>query len=129
MIDYQHYPIRSAAILTGSYVAGTELGPTNGRPSNHNQLVIYADFTIGSLTTCEIKVEFSHDGTNWYQDTTLGSLSGANVPASASVFQLSADGAYRFALPIADNYIKISAIGTGTATGSSLEINASLATV
>ena len=102
-VDYQHYPIRSAAILTTSYVAGTDLGPTNGRPSKNNQLIIYADFTIGSLTTAEIKVEFSHDGTNWYQDTTLGSLSGADVPATASVFQLSATGAYRFAIPIADN--------------------------
>ncbi len=128
-IDYNYYPIRSAAILTTSYVAGAELTITNGRPANHNQLVVYVAFTKGSLTTAEVKVEYSNDGVTYYQDTTLGALSGANVPATASVFQLSADGNYRIALPIADAFIKISAKGTGTTTGSSMTIDAALATV
>lgn len=54
-IDYQKKAVRSSLILTTSYVAGTILENIN----DQNQLIILADFTIGSLTTAEIKVEFA----------------------------------------------------------------------
>lgn len=55
MRDFTTQSVRSLAILTGSYVAGTVLENV----SRQNQLVLECDFTIGSLTNCEIKVEFS----------------------------------------------------------------------
>ena len=65
--------LRSSAVLTGSYIATTVLGPqggsTNIDPAENNQLVLYIAFTIGSLTSAELKVEFSHDGTTYYQET------------------------------------------------------------
>jgi len=57
--------IRASAILTNSYVAGTTINNAN----HEDQLIIYVDFTIGSLTSAELKVEFSDDDITYYQET------------------------------------------------------------
>jgi hypothetical protein len=126
MLPYAYKIIRAAAILTTSYVAGTVWGPsdTSGdRPHEMNQLIVYIDFTIGSLTDAQVKVEFSHDGTTYYQET-FSSISTTTSTESLGVHKFTATGKYRLAIPIKDNYIKISAIGTGTTTSSSMAINA-----
>jgi len=117
--DYKFYNVRAAAILTGSYVAGTVIEETH----NLNQLIIYADFTVGELTDCDIKVEFSPDNNSFYQDSSEAIASGEST-VSAKHYTLSATGKYRLALPIKDRYIKISATGNGTVTSSSLTIDA-----
>lgn len=114
--------VRAAAVLTNSYVAGTVLSECSG----YNQLMVLASFTIGSLTDCQIKIEFSNDGTTYYQETFDSISSGTNTE-SLGVRKLTATGNYRFAVPVRDRYIKISAIGTGTVTSSSLAITAILA--
>lgn len=120
--DYYEKSIRSAAILTTSYVAGNVIGTSAGEDTYLlNQLVLYVDFTIGSLTTAEIKIEFSKDNTNWYQSTSTSFSSGTGA-TSLGLYQLSATGKYRIALPTMDRYIRISAKGTGTVTGSSMAI-------
>jgi len=119
--------IRSAAILTNAYVAGTVIG-TNEGPSTYNQLIVYIDFTIGSLTDAQVKIEFSHDGTTYYQET-FDSISSTTNTESLGVHKFAGTGKYRLAIPIKDNYIKISAIGTGTVTSSSMTIDAILGTV
>lgn len=131
MQDYAPQTIRDAAILTGSHVAGTVLGPLSGaglNPALANQLQLLVDFTIGNLTTGEVKVEFSHDGTNYFQDTFL-SISGATATASAGVYQFASTGKYILNIPIKCAYIKVSAKGNGTATSSSMSILALLGTV
>lgn len=112
--------IRDAAILTGSYVAATTLEDVHA----YNQLILYVDFTIGSLTTAEIKVEFSADNTNFYHEAVEGSPSSGVAGVDPYVRQLSATGAFRLAIPIKDRYVKVSAKGTGTATSSSMTIKA-----
>lgn len=126
--SYNIYPIRASAVLTNGYVAGTVLGPTNGNVSKNSQLIIYAGFTIGSLTDTIIKVEFSHDGTTYYQETFDGSPSSGVITEALGTRKLTATGNYRISIPIKDNYIKISAIGTGTVTDSLLVLNAVLGT-
>lgn len=122
------FDVRAAAALTNAYVEGTVLSPFNGSPARRSQLVILADFTIGSLTDCQIKVEFSSDGSTYYQET-FSSISGGTDTLSAGVRKLTASGKYRIAIPIKDSYIKISAIGTGTVGGSSLAIKAAVGTL
>lgn len=134
--NYKIHSVRPAAILTTGYIAGTVLGPvetTSGMPAAHpsryNQLNLLASFTIGSLTDAQIKIEFSHDGVTYYQETADSAPSTGVVTESVIVRKLTATGNYRITLPIKDNYIKISAIGTGTVTSSSLKIDAVLGTV
>jgi len=119
--------VRTAAILTNSYVAGTVLSYNNVNPALRNQLNILVDFTIGSLTSGSIKVEYSHDGSTYFQETFL-SISGGTATASLGVYTFTGTGAYIISVPIKANYIKISAIGTGTVTNSSMTVNAVVGT-
>jgi hypothetical protein len=122
--DYTVKTIRTAAILTTSYVAGTVLGPTELVEAN-NQLNLYIAFTIGSLTDAQVKIEFSDDNTTWYQETAASYSTGVFTDAVA-VHKYTASGNYRISIPIKDRYVKISSIGTGTVTSSSLGIKAVL---
>lgn len=117
--------VRAAAVLTGSYVAGTVISDQN-YTITANQLQVYINFTLGSLTDCQIKIEFSSDGTNYYQETFDSISSGTNTH-SLGVHKFTATGSYRLSIPVRDRHIKISAIGTGVVTGSSLQVDAILA--
>lgn len=128
MQDYKVEDVRASAVLTGSYVAGTVLNYTNVNPALHNQLNLLVSFTIGSLTTCEIKIEYSHDGSNYYQET-FEAISGGTSSMSLGAYQLSATGNYVISVPIKSSYIKVSAKGTGTVTNSLLAIQAVVGTV
>lgn len=129
--NYNYFNIRSAAILTNSFVAGTIMGGRSdagyvmANPSNYNQMVVYIDFTIGSLTDGQIKIEYSHDNTNYFQES-FSAISGGTDTVSAGVHKFTATGKYTIAVPVNAQYIKISAIGTGTVTSSTMTINAVL---
>ncbi len=116
-------PVRTAAILTNAYVAGTVLDTYL-----QNQLVLLINFTKGSLTSAEIKLEFSYDGTNYFQETSR-SISAGTSTESPLVHSYAASNAYVLDIPIMYHYVKVSAIGTGTVTGSSLTIGALVGTV
>lgn len=109
--------IRSAAILTNSYVAGTDITDLQ----LFNQIVLYVDFTLGSLTTAEIKVEFSANGTDFYQETFQAVTAGTAVE-TVGEHQVNATGAFRLLIPVKDKIMRVSAKGTGTVTGSSMTI-------
>ncbi len=126
-LSYAFRAVRASTVLTGSYVAGTVLGPLGkGQrtdPVDNNQLNLYVSFTIGSLTSAEIKVEFSDDGTTYYQETASAISSGTSTD-SVLAHTVTATGNYRIPIAIADRYIKVSAKGTGTVTNSLLQIDA-----
>jgi hypothetical protein len=129
--DYILRPIRSAAILTNAYVAGTTLGAetttTLSQPNEYNQLVLLISLTKGSLTSAEVKVEFSPDNTTYYQETAEKVDTATGIATDAVIeHQFTATGNYRLAIPCTDRYIKVSAKGTGTVTSSSMTINAVL---
>lgn len=129
---YNLFPIRSTTILTTSYVAGIVIGPTSSgiNPFQYSQLEILIQVTLGSLTTVEMKVEFSNDGITWYQETvdSVGSVSSGLVTISQglSTRQFAASGNYRIGIKVLDQYMRISVKGTGTVTSSSVTINAIL---
>src|SRR5689334_20734999 len=116
--DYVKKSVRSAAILTNAYVAGTVLDECQ----NYNQLIVLVDFTKGSLTSMEIKVEFSFDGSTYYQET-FQSISAGTATETNGVHTMGSTGKYRISVPILDRYIKISANGTGTVTSSSCTVD------
>ena len=117
--NYEPKSVRSSLILTTSYVAGTVIGDIK----DNNQLVLLVDFTKGSLTTAEIKIEFSDDGVNYYQEAS-SSVTGGTDSISLLERQLSASASLSIYLPIKASFVKVSAKGTGTATGSLMAIKA-----
>lgn len=128
MQDYMFWDVRSSLILTNSYVAGTVLDYKNANPALRNQLNILVNFTKGSLTTAEIKVEYSSDGSNYFQDT-FEAISGGTSTLSLGEYTISSTGNYIISIPIKAAHIRISAKGTGTVTASLMEIDAILAVV
>lgn len=132
--NYYFTSVRAAAILTGSYVAGTVLGGSNQDSSTlenlfrNDQLIALFKITLGSLTTVDIKTEFSNDGITWYQESydAIGTPATSAVTITESLITRSfaASGNYRVAIPMLDQYCRISAKGTGTVTSSSLTIDA-----
>lgn len=119
---YFETPVRAAAILTGSYVAGTVIdGAGADGVWDHNQLILYITFTIGSLTSLQVKVEFSADNSTYYQET-FGSISTGTSTEVVGEHSFAATGNFRLAIPIKDRFIKVSAKGTGTVTSSSVAI-------
>lgn len=129
-LNYQKKSLRSSAVLTGSYVAATVLGPqgvgSKADPAENTKLVLLLDFTIGSLTSAEVKVEFSDDGTTYYQETNA-SVSSGTTTLTNNVYTMTATGKYVVSLDLTARYVKVSAKGTGTVTSSLLTIDALLA--
>ena len=120
-LDYGIKAVRAEAVLTDAYVAGTVIDDCEG----YNQLMIFFKFTKGSLTSLEIKIEFSHDGVTYYQEASEAISSGI-ATISAEYHQLTPSGNQNFmlAIPIKCSKVKIWAKGTGTVTGSLLKIDA-----
>lgn len=109
--------VRSASILTTSYVAGTELDVRD-----YSQIEIYAVATLGSLTSIEIKIEFSEaSGGGLFQETSE-SVAGGTITQNLAEHVMTVNGNYRISVPVCDMYCTISAKGTGTVTNSSLTI-------
>ena len=128
MQDYNIQDVRSSLILTNSYVAGTVLNYSNMNPALHNQLNVLIKFTIGSLTDGRVKIEYSHDGTTYFQDT-FEDIAATVSTLSLGEYKMAGTGNYVISIPIKASYIKISAKGTGTVTSSLMEIKAVIGTV
>lgn len=123
--DISYKVVRSAAILTNAYVAGTVLENCQ----NYNAMSLNISFTKGSLTDAQIKVEVSADGTTYHQLYSDSIAAGVNSPA-ALVYKFTANAACSTTpVNLSTKYIKISAIGTGTVTTSSLAITAVLSEI
>lgn len=138
--EYQSLQIRASAILTNAYVAGTVLGAatndanqvkTNDHIEQINHLSLECAFTIGSLTSVSIKVEFSEDNVTYYQLQSGTFATGIDTMTPA-VFSLAATGNYLVDINkeffngggFKTRYIKVSSSGVGTVTSSALSINA-----
>lgn len=125
VIDFQRVVIRPAAIVTTGYVAGTLLTKVN----EYNQLKLFIDLTLGSLTTFELKIEFADDAVDFYQETDETSSVTSNLDTKAVntvIHQFTLTGKYRLLIPVMDANVKVSIKGTGTVTSSSAKITGAL---
>lgn len=128
MFDYRIKSVRSSTVLTGSYVAGTVIGASDVDIHLQNQLILLIQFTIGSLTSAELKIEFSNDNSTFIQQTIQapGAISSGTQTINnySAEHKFSATGNYEIALPINYKFIKVSVKGTGTVTDSLMAIDA-----
>jgi len=115
--NYLNKVVRTSLITTTSYVAGTVLEDME----SFNQLILEVAFTIGSLTSAELKIEYSNDGTTYFQDTNKSISSGVSTLYLAN-YTWTAGGNYQIEVPVLARFIKISVKGTGTVTNSLIAI-------
>lgn len=125
-LDYHYYPILAPTVLTTSYVP-YELQLTDPNSGaviqsllQNDQLIIYGFLTLGSLTSMNLKVEFSNDNSTWVQETLdfVGSASTGVINEYPFVRNIAQSGNFRIPIRIRDQYIRISVEGVGTVTGS-----------
>ena len=124
-VNFENKVIRAAAILTTSYVAGTVLEDC-GR---YNQIVLSIVYVKGSLTSLELKFEFSHDGVNYVQETASAVSGGTDTLSLLEHTYSGATAGLEISVPTLAQYVKISAKGTGTVTSSALLLVARLGVV
>ena len=121
-LQYIAREIRSAAVLTTSYVAADVLWlDDNNRAQELNQSVLFIDLTLWSLTSVELKIEYSDDGVNYYQQTFLD-ISWGTATASLWEYTFTADWAYEISNPFKAKFMKVSAKWTWTVSWSSCTI-------
>ncbi len=121
-LQYTSRQIRDAAILTTSYVAADVLWlDDNNTAQTLNQSVLFIDFTIWSLTSMELKIEYSDDSINYYQQSFID-ISGWTATVSSWEYTFTSSGTYEISNPFKAKYFRASIIGTGTVTGSSCAI-------
>lgn len=133
--NYEFTPLRPSTVLTNAYVPLPVLGlynngQLNGQPNLNNQLILYVHATLGSLTTAELIVEFSHDGTtNWVQETVdnINLVTGV-ITEQPVIRTFAASGNFRIPIKINDQHIRVSVHGTGTVTGSLMAVDAIIGT-
>ena len=116
--DYVIRSSREAAILTNSYVAGTIADNID----EFNQLVILASFALGSLTSTQIKVEFSHDQITWFQEVS-SVIDGGTSKDSLMEHTITATGNYAIPTQLKAKHVRVSVKGTGVVTNSSMKID------
>lgn len=121
-LAYTAKQIRTAAILTTNYVASDTIGlDDNNRPQEVNQSILLIDITLWSLTSMELKIEWSDDAVNYYQQSFID-VNGGTTTVSLWEYTFSADGSYEISNPFKARFMKVSVKGTGTVTGSSCAI-------
>lgn len=123
-LNYRATSIRTAAALTGTYVASTIIGNSdNNTPVFYqdNELILYVNVAnLGNMTAVQFKIEFSDDLTNWYQEC-VASFSGGTETDTLLEHAVTAVGKYRVATQVKDRYARASFKGSGgDGTGSSL---------
>lgn len=121
-LQYTAKTIRDAAILTTSYVATTVLWDAdNNRAQELNQSILYINITLWSLTSVELKIEYSDDNVNWYQQTFVD-ISWWTATATLWEYTFAASGSYTIANPFKAKFLRASVKWTGTVTSSSCTI-------
>ena len=96
--------------------------PTLANMTEYNTIGLEVDFTKGSATTIELKIEVSTDGLNYYQQIAEATSSGT-VTVTLAERQWGASGTYSFLItPIRAKYWRVSVKGSGTLTNSSATI-------
>lgn len=122
---YRLNTIRKESVLTTDYVSGKILTDAE----DNNQLFLHINFTKGSLDSCEIKIEVSVDGEK-YEQLTVSRIDENGIETLIPrTVKLQNNSNFVYPLGIVGRYIKVSAKGTGTPTGSSLAIRSVFTTV
>lgn len=114
------HAVRSTAVLTGSYVAGTVFSA-----DEHNFLGVLVKYTKGDETSLQVKIESSIDSGTTYGQQTSESVAAGTSTVSLLERTFTATGNYWVTInPIKCDTIKISAKATGGGPTGTLGVDA-----
>lgn len=115
--------VREAAVLALDYVA-EEPCLIQGA----NQLQVFVGFVKGRSDGCRLKIEFSEDKENWYQESVADLVGGDNVH-SPLARKLDDSCNLLISMPVSATWFRISAQAITAVSGSSLSVMATIANI
>ena len=119
--------VRESSALTTSYVSSDSFNVQGA-----NQLQLLVSFTKGSSEGCRLKVDFSEDGENWYQESAVAMSDTGDTrdaihrPAFRKV---ESSSNIIVSIPLSASFFRISAAAITVGTGTSLSIMATIANI
>ena len=117
--------VREAAALTTSYVVSDSFNIQGA-----NQLQLLVSFTKGDSEGCRIKIEFSPDGSNWYQESRISDFLTTDDAEHEPVIRKILDsGNISISVPISTCFFRASSMALTSGTGTSLSIRATIANI
>jgi hypothetical protein len=117
--------VREAAALTTSYVASDSFNIEGA-----NQLQLLVSFTKGNSDGCRLKIEFSQDGTDWYQESMVSEFPSVNDVKHTPIARKIQDSANLIiSIPVSASFSRVSAQAITSGTGTSLSIVATIANI
>ncbi|MBD3181048.1 hypothetical protein GF312_02080 [Candidatus Poribacteria bacterium] len=117
--------VREISALTTSYEPSEAINVQGA-----NQLQLLASFTKGSSNGCKIKVEFSEDMVNWYQESSYA-LSEGGLSAIHYAIEREIENSCDIVIPIplSSSFMRVSAMAIDIYTGTSLSITATISNI
>jgi hypothetical protein len=112
--------VREAAPLTTSYVPSDSFYIEGA-----NQLQLMVSFTKGEFNGCRLKIEYSEDEQNWFQETSV-SVYGETNEAKHELVVRSIDSSANalISIPVWTRYFRVSAAAVDSGEDTSLSITA-----
>ena len=119
--------VRESSTLTTSYATSDVINVQGA-----NQLQLLLSFTKGSSEGCRLKVEFSEDEMNWYQESAvaLSETGDTRDAIHRSAFRkVESSSNIIVSIPLSASFFRISAAAITVGTGTSLSIMATIANI
>ena len=117
--------VREAATLTTSYVASDSYSVQGA-----NQLQLLVSFTKGDSDGCRLKIEFSEDETNWYQESMMSEFPSLSDVKHTPVTRKIEDSANLvISVPVSSSFFRVSAQGITSGVDTSLSVLATIANI
>ena len=121
-LSYQYKTLREDSVLTTiPEFTQVRWKDDNLNLSWENQVVLYVKFVKWSLDSMIMKVYFSPDNIDYFQECSIDINSGVGT-VNKFDYSFTSNGNYRIPIPIKDKYMKISVEWSGNVSGSSCKI-------
>ena len=116
--------VRAAAALTTSYVTSDSFNIQGA-----NQLQLLVSFTKGDSDGCRLKVEFSEDGTDWYQESEYTVYETGDVEHKPAFRKIESSSDIVISIPVSTSFFRVSSAAITSGTGTSLSIVATISSI
>jgi hypothetical protein len=111
--------VRRASALEKSYVTSDSFDIRGA-----NQLQLWVSFIKGKSGGCRLRIEFSEDGANWYQESEYSVDAIGDVRHKPAYRNIQPSSNIIISIPISACFFRVSAASIGSGTGTSLSIMA-----
>jgi hypothetical protein len=123
-VNIRTVTVRATAALTTSYVSSDSF---NIQGANQIQLLI--SFDKGDSDGCRLKIDFSEDETDWYQETTYTVEENGDVIHKPVFRKLESTSNIVIPTPVSSSFFRVSSAAILTGSNTLLSIAATIANI